>query len=51
MILVIPGREKRQPGMTRFPDVQLHIGGLVQRTIPERPGSPVRGQKFQRLFA
>jgi hypothetical protein len=24
-----------EPGISRFPDVQLHICGLVLRTIPE----------------
>jgi hypothetical protein len=32
---VIPGRAEREPGISRFPDVQLHICGLVLRTIPE----------------
>jgi hypothetical protein len=32
---VIPGHAKHEPGISRFPDVQLHILGLVLRTIPE----------------
>jgi len=24
-LIVIPGRAKREPGISRFPDVQLHI--------------------------
>ena len=32
---VIPGRAKREPGISIFPDVPLHISGLVLRTIPE----------------
>src|SRR5579859_5779779 len=33
---VIPGRAKgREPGISRFPDAQLRIWGLVLRTIPE----------------
>jgi len=24
-LFVIPGRAKREPGISRFPDVQLHI--------------------------
>jgi hypothetical protein len=25
VVFVIPGRAKREPGISRFPDVQLHI--------------------------
>jgi hypothetical protein len=32
---VIPGRAERELGISRFPDVQLHILGLVLRTSPE----------------
>ena len=33
---VIPGRrESDEPGISRFPDAQLRIWGLVLRTIPE----------------
>jgi len=32
---VIPGRAKREPGISRFPDVQLHILGSMLRIAPE----------------
>jgi hypothetical protein len=35
IVIVIPGRTKCEPGIQGFPDVQLHIQGLVLRTIPE----------------
>jgi hypothetical protein len=35
MPLVISGRVKHEPGISKFPDAQLRICGLVPRTIPE----------------
>jgi len=34
-LIVIPGRAQREPGISRFPDAQLRICGLMLRIIPE----------------